>query len=71
MYFSQKISELYELLKLLLLLEISSKIEYNEIEKLPYFLSYIIKILKNERIIGLPTKEEISIVLNKIKGSNI
>lgn len=71
MYFSQKNSELYGLLKLLLLLEISSKIEYNEIEKLPYFLSYIIKILKNERIIGLPTKEEITTVLNKIKGSNI
>ena len=71
MNFSQKNSEFYGLLKLCLLKEISSKIVYNEIEKLPEFLSYIIKILKNEAIIGLPIKEEITTVLNKIKGSNI
>lgn len=41
MYFSQKNSELYGLLKLCLLKEISSKIEYNEIEKL-------LQILKKE-----------------------
>ena len=35
------------------------------------FLSCVIKILKNERIIGLPTKEEITTVSNEIKGSNI
>ena len=73
-YFSMftKEKNLYGLLKVCLIKEISSKLEEEQINKLPEFLSYIVRILKNgyieeEKI----KKEEIKSVLKKMEGSNI
>ena len=63
--------ELYGLLKLCLLKEISSKVEDDAIIQLPELLSYILQILKNGCIFQSIAKEEIKMVLNKIRGSNI
>jgi hypothetical protein len=54
-----------------LLKELSSKLEKNQIRKLPELLSYILLILKNGYIDEPIKKEEIKKVLEKIKGSNI
>ena len=70
-FFSQKKEVLYGLLKLCLLKEISSKLEDEQIEKLPDLLSCIVKILKNGYIMEPINKEEIKKVLKKMKGSNI
>ena len=70
-FFSQKEEVLYGLLKLCLLKEISSKLEDEQIEKLPDLLSCIVKILKNGYIMDPINKEEIKKVLKKMKGSNI
>ncbi len=68
---SGKIIELYGLLKLCLLKEISAKLEDDEIRNLPELLSYILEILKRGYIFNQIKKEEIKEVLNKMKGSNI
>ena len=67
----KKKEELHGLLKLCLLKELSSKLEKNQIRKLPELLSYILLILKNGEIDEPIKKEEIKKVLEKIKGSNI
>ena len=63
--------ELFGLLKLCFLKEISSKINDDIIKNLPELLSYIIKVLKNRYVYDKIKKEEIKKVLNKLKGSNI
>ena len=63
--------ELFGLLKLCFLKEISSKMTDDKIEKLPELLSYIIKVLKKSSVYDEIKKEEIKKVLNKLKGSNI
>ena len=68
---SKKKAELYGLLKLCLLKEISSKFENDVIKQLPEILSYIMQILKNGYISQIIAKEEIKKVLNRMKGSNI
>ena len=74
-YFSffkkEKDKNLYGLLKVCLMKEISSKLENEQIKQLPEFLSYIVQILKNGYIIETIKKEEIKKVLDKVKGSNI
>ena len=67
----EKDKNLYGLLKVCLMKEISSKLDEEQIEKLPEFLSYIVQILKNGYIEREIKKEEIKKVLEKIKGSNI
>ena len=69
--FFKKEIELYGLLKLCLLKEISSKLDEDEIKNLPEFLSYIIQILKKGYVMDKIKKDEIKNVLNKMKGSNI
>ena len=70
--FNQKEEEdLYGLLKLCLLKELSSKVENYQINKLPELLSYILTILKNGYIEDPINKEEIKKVLEKLRGSNI
>ena len=63
--------ELYGLLKLCFLKEISSKLQDDEIKKLPEFLSYIIVILQKGYIPYAVEKEDIKKVLKKMEGSNI
>ena len=74
-YFSffkkEKDKNLYGLLKVCLMKEISSKLENEQIKQLPEFLSYIVQILKNGYIIEKIKKEEIKKVLDKVKGSDI
>ncbi len=67
---NQSEEELYGLLKLCFLKEISIKINENQIKKLPESISYILEILKNGYIATGP-KEDIKKILEKIKGSNI
>ena len=69
--FFKKENNLYGLLKVCLMKEISSKLDEEQIKKLPEFLSYIVQILKNGYISGEIKKEEIKNVLKKMKGSNI
>ena len=69
--YNEKEKELFGLLKLCLLKEISSKFSEEQIKKLPELLSYIIQILKNGYIIDSIPEEDIKKVLEKIKGSNI
>ena len=69
--FFQKEEELYGLLKLCLLKELSSKLDEYQINKLSKLLSYILLILKKGYITEPINKEEIKKVLEKIKGSNI
>ena len=69
--YNQKEEELYGLLKLCLLKEISSKLSYEKIKKLPYLLSYIMQILQNGYIADSIPQEDIKRVLEKMKGSNI
>ena len=64
-------SELFGLLNLCLLKEISSKLYDWQINNLPDIISYIIKILKNGYIDSPNMKKDIKDVLNKMKGSNI
>ena len=72
-YFSifTKEKNLYGLLKICLMKEISSKLDEEQIKKLPEFLSYIVQILKKGYISGEIKKEEIKNVLKKMEGSNI
>ena len=65
--FFQKEEEVYGLLKLCLLKELSSKLEDNQINKLSELLSYILLILKNGYIDDPINKEEIKKVLEKMK----
>jgi len=51
--------------------EISSKLDEEQIKKLPEFLSYIVEILKKGYISREIKKEEIKDVLKKMVGSNI
>ena len=69
--FFQKEEEVYGLLKLCLLKELSSKLEVNQINTLPELLSYILLILKNGYIKAPIKKEQIKKILKKMKGSNI
>jgi hypothetical protein len=64
-------SELYGLLKLCLLKEISSKLNDYQINYLPDIISYIMKILKNGYIDSPNIKKTIKEVLEKMRGSNI
>ena len=66
-----KEEELCGLLKLCLLKEIASKYNDEQIKNLPDILSYIIQILKNGYIEDSIAKEDIRIVLEKMKGSHI
>ena len=63
--------ELIGLLKLCFLKELSSKLSYNQIMKLPELTYYIMRILKNGYIEEHDVKETIQNVLKKIEGSNI
>ena len=63
----EKEKNLYGLLKVCLMKEISSKLDKEQIKKLPEFLSYIVQILKNGYIEGEIKKEEIKDVLKKWK----
>jgi len=67
----EKEKNLYGLLKVCLMKEISSKLDEEQIKKLPEFLSYIVQILKKGYISGEIKKEEIKDVLKKMEGSNI
>lgn len=69
--FLPKDGDLFGLLKLCLLKEISSKINDNEIDNLSNEISMIIKILKNGYIIIGDPEEGIIKILKKLKGSNI
>ena len=62
---------LFGLLKLCLLKEISLKLNNYQISQLPIFLSSIMEILKNGKIDSSKNKECIKEILNKIRGSNI
>ena len=53
-----KENKLYGLLKVCLMKEISSKLDEEQIKKLPEFLSYIVQILKNGYISGEIKKEK-------------
>ena len=64
-------SELYGLLKLCLLKEISSKLNDWQINNLPDIISYIMQILKNGYFDSPDMKKCIKDVLDKMKGSNI
>ena len=66
-------SELTGLLKLCLLKEISSKLDYRRIKMLPELISYIMQTLKFGAIneYGFEIKETIRKVLQKMEGSNI
>ena len=66
-----KDGDLYGLLKLCLLKEISSKFKNEQLEQLPDLLSYIMQILKNGYIKDTKAMEDIKKVLEKMKGSNI
>ena len=63
--------ELYGLLKLCFLKELSSKFNDQQIKELPDLLSCILRILKNGSISAPIKKEEIKKVLENLKGSNI
>ena len=69
--FKKNKEELYGLLKLCFLKEISLKIDKIQIKKLPEFISYILEILKYGYIEEKNPKEDIKKLLEKIKGSNI
>ena len=68
---NQKEEELYGLLKLCLLKEISSKYNDSQIKQLPNSLSYRIQILQNGYIKDTIAEDDIKKVLEKMKGSNI
>ena len=63
--------ELYGLLKLCLLKEISPKLNNNQIKQLPDNVANIMKILKNGYIDSPDIRKNIKGVLEKMKGSNI
>ena len=63
--------ELYGLLKLCLLKEISPKLNDNQIKQLPDIVANIMKILKNGYIDSPDIRTNIKGVLEKMKGSNI
>jgi hypothetical protein len=63
--------ELYGILKLSLLKEISSKLNNVQISKLPDIVAYIMKILKNGYCDTPDMKQNIKDILEKMKGSNI
>ena len=65
------IFNLFGLLKLCLLKEVSLKLNNNQIAQLPVILSSIMEILKNGKIESIENKESIKEILNKIRGSNI
>jgi len=67
----KKDKDLYGLLNLCWLKEIAGKFENESILKLPELLSSIVQLLKNGFVKNQITKEEIKLVLNKMKGSNI
>ena len=69
--FFKKENNLYGLLKVCLMKEISSKLDEEQIKKLPEFLSYIVQILKNGYVSGITIVKEIKNVLKKMEGSNI
>ena len=63
--------ELYGLLKLCFLKEISLNIDLNKLAKLPKFISYILRLLKHGYIPIFDPYEEILQILKKNEGSNI
>ena len=70
-YTNIKESELFGLLKLCLLKEISSILTQDRCKNLDSLTSLILRILSNGYIIQNNDKENIKQILNKIKGSNI
>ena len=64
-------SDLYGLLKLCLLSEISSKLDNDQLRKLPDIIYYIMKILKDGYIEYEDMKKNIKEALEKVRGSNI
>ena len=69
--FKSKEEELYGLLKLCFLKEISLRISKYQFRKLPEFVSYIFEILKNGYIQEENPNKDIKNILQKIEGSNI
>ena len=67
----QKEEDLFGLLNLCLMKELSAKLEDEQIEKLPELLSHIMKLLKKGYSYSPISKELIVELLKRIKGSNI
>ena len=59
------------MLKLCFLKKLSTRLDEEQIKKLPELISYILQILQKGCIYGEIAKEEIKKVLEKMKGSNI
>ena len=64
-------SDLFGLLKLCLLKEISSKLDRNRLEKLPDIIRYIMEVLQHGYIENNDVKQNIKDILEKVRGSNI
>lgn len=64
-------SDLFGLLKICLLKEISSKLDLNRLGKLPDIIRYIMEVLKHGYIENNDVKQNIKDILEKVRGSNI
>ena len=64
-------SDLFGLLKLCLLKEISSKLDLNRLEKLPDIIRYIMEVLQHGYIENNDVKQNIKDILEKVRGSSI
>jgi hypothetical protein len=64
-------SDLFGLLKLCLLKEISSKLDRNRLEKLPDIIRYIMEVLQHGYIENKDVKQNIKDILEKVRGSSI
>ena len=64
-------SDLFGLLKLCLLKEISSKLDCNRLEKLPDIIRYIMEVLQHGYIENNDVKQNIKDILEKVRGSSI
>jgi hypothetical protein len=64
-------SDLFGLLKLCLLKEISSKLDRNRLEKLPDIIRYIMEVLQHGYIANNDVKQNIKDILEKVRGSSI
>ena len=67
----QKEEDLFGLLNLCLMKEMSAKLDDEQIKKLPELLSHIMELLKKGYIQNPISKELIKEILKRIKGSNI
>jgi hypothetical protein len=64
-------SDLFGLLKLCLLKEISSKFDRKRLEKLPDIIRYIMEVLQHGYIENNDVKQNIKDILEKVRGNNI